>query len=157
MEIAVLRRVCLPLFTALLLAAPAGAAEPMPELQSLQAADMPQECGCWFGTKKGAALIFWSWENDKQNAVIREPGGPRRLVMRSEKYFPAQHEPPRPGDRMALQLSQGNWNIQTASEVIHACSPKARSCKGTDYRSRIILQWAGRQREELQGWGHCGC
>lgn len=131
---------------------------PMPTLLPLTGADLPQECGCSFGAKKGETLMFWSWENDKQNAVIREEGGGlRKLRLFSEKYFPAQHEPPRPGDRMTLQLSYGNWSIQTASEVLRACAPKAKSCKGTDYRSRIILQWAGRQRNEVMGWGYCGC
>lgn len=86
----------------------AHAADPMPALQPLQASDLPEQCGCSFGEKKGVPLIFWSWENDKQNAVVREPGGLRKLTLRSEKYLPAQHEPPRPGDRMTLQLSWGN-------------------------------------------------
>ncbi len=135
----------------------AHAADPMPALQPLQASDLPEQCGCSFGEKKGVPLIFWSWENDKQNAVVREPGGLRKLTLRSEKYLPAQHEPPRPGDRMTLQLAQGNWSIQTVSEVTASCSAKAKSCKGTDYRSHLILQWAGRQRTELRGWGRCGC
>lgn len=133
------------------------AAEPMPALQTLQAADMPGSCGCVYGEKGEDALIYWSWADNKQFAFIREPDGLRKLTLRSEKYFPSQNEPPRPGERMTLQLSYGNWSIQTVNEVLRSCSPKAKSCKGTDYRSRIILQWSGRQREELQGWGRCSC
>jgi hypothetical protein len=131
---------------------------PMPKLLPLTTTDIPQECGCSFGVKKGETLMFWSWENDKQHALIREEGGGlRSLRLFSEKYFPAQHEPPRPGERMTLQLSYGNWSIQSASEVTRACSPKAKSCTGTDYRNLMVLQWAGRQRLELKGWAHCGC
>lgn len=147
------------LLIGLLASASALAQSPaMPALLPLTTADLPQECGCSFGAKKGETLIFWSWENDKQHALIREEGGGlRSLRLMSEKYFPAQHEPPRPGDRMTLQLSWGNWNIQTASEVTRACPVKAKNCQGTDYRNRIVLQWAGRQRQELQGWARCGC
>jgi hypothetical protein len=131
---------------------------PMPTLLPLTASDIPKECGCSFGLRKGEPLIFWSWENDKQNALIREEGGGlRSLRLFSEKYFPVQHEPPIPGERMTLQLSYGNWSVQTANEVLQACAPKAKKCQGTEYRSRIILQWAGRQRHEELGWGHCGC
>jgi len=142
-----------------LLASTTAFAQNRPNLLPLSEADIPKECGCSFGETKGETLIFWSWENDKQRALIREEGngGLRSLRLMSEKYFPVQNEPPRPGERMALQLALGNWSIQTANEVLRACAPKAKSCKGTDYRSRIILQWAGRQREEVLGWGHCGC
>lgn len=142
-----------------LIASTAAHAQNMPRLLPLTSSDIPKECGCSFGGKKGDTLIFWSWENDKQHALIREEGsgGLRSLRLMSEKYFPTQNEPPRPGERMTLQLALGNWSIQTANEVLRSCSPKVKTCKGTDYRSRIILQWSGRQREEVLGWGHCGC
>ncbi|GAB2904336.1 hypothetical protein GCM10027046_37330 [Uliginosibacterium flavum] len=155
-----LRRACclLVLLAPTLLPLPASAGpQDVPELLPLQAVDFPPECGCIYGTKKGVPLIFWSWENDKQNAVIREASGAKKLTLRSEKYFPAQHEPARAGDRMTLQLSNSDWSVQTVSEVTASCSPKAKTCKGTTYRSRMILQWQGRHRTELQGWGHCGC
>jgi hypothetical protein len=147
----------LPVWFCLALIAPlAHATDPMPALLPLQSGDIPAGCGCSFGENKGVPLIFWSWENDKHNAVIREPGGLRKLTLREEKYFPAQPSP-KPGDRMALQLASANWSIQTANEVSRACSPKAKHCNGTDYRTRIILQWQGSQRDEVPGWGHCGC
>lgn len=144
---------------ALLAAALAGpAAGAMPALLPLASTDLPQTCGCSFGVKKDETLIFWNWEDDKQYARIREDGaGLRTLRLYSEKYFPAQHEPPRPGDRMTLLFSYADLNVQTASEVSRACSPKAKRCTGTDYRNLIVLQWSGRQRTELRGWAHCGC
>jgi hypothetical protein len=157
---ALLRRACclLTLLAPTLLSLPVNAGPlDVPELLPLQPTDLPQECGCSYGERKGVPLIFWSWENDKQNGVIREAGGARKLTLRNEQYFPAQHEPPHPGDRMTLQLAQKDWSVQTVSEVTASCSPKAKTCKGTDYRSRLILQWQGRNRTELAGWGHCGC
>jgi hypothetical protein len=147
-----------PALLSMLATGPAISAEAMPTLLPLSSADQPQECGCSFGAKKGETLLFWRWEDDKQHALIREEsGGLRKLQLYSEKYFPAQHEPPRPGDRMTLLFSYANWNIQTASEVSRACSPKEKRCVGTDYRNLIVLQWSGRQRTELRGWAHCGC
>ena len=140
-----------------LLPAASHAGTDVPELLPLQASDQPQGCGCAYGEKKGVPLIFWSWENDKQNGVIRDAGGVRKLTLRSEKYFPAQHEPAQAGDRMTLQLTWADWSIQTVSEVTHSCPAKAKHCQGTDYHSRLILQWQGRSRTELTGWGHCGC
>ncbi|MDQ7988711.1 MAG: hypothetical protein REI09_03665 [Candidatus Dactylopiibacterium sp.] len=136
----------------------APAAHAMPVLQALQGTDIPAQCGCRFGVKPGETLLFWSWEADKAFAWLRErEAGVQRLRLYSEKYFPAQHEPPRAGDRMTLQFSQGNWSVQTANEVSRACAPRASRCAGTDFRSRIVLQWAGRERRELTGWARCGC
>lgn len=148
----------LPVLLAGLTAGPLLAADPMPALVPLGAGDIPQECGCSFGAKKGETMLFWSWEKDKQYARIRErDGGLRELRLYEEKYFPAQHEPPRPGDRMTLLFSLANWNVQTASQVSAACSPRAKQCKATEYRNLIVLQWNGRQRTELRGWARCGC
>lgn len=142
----------------LALTAPALAADPMPALKPLTAQDIPAGCGCSFGTRRGEPLLVWSWEEEKQHAYIREEeGGLRKLRLYDEKYFPAQHEPPRPGERMALMFSYSRWNVETASQVTKACSPKARTCAGTDYSNVIVLRWSGRQRTELRGWGHCGC
>lgn len=132
-------------------------AEPMPALLPLMAEDIPAQCGCQFGHKRDVPLVFWSWEDNKQHAVIREAGGLRQLRLRSEKYLPAQHEPPRAGDRMTLQFAWGPWSIQTASEATQTCSPRAKICKGTSYRSRLLLQWEARQRKEINGWAFCGC
>lgn len=155
---AVSRSICRLLsLSALTLATSAShAGEPVPTLQPLQAGDLPT-CGCRYGEQKGIPLISWSWDNARQNALIRDSSGVRKLSLRSEKYFPPEQHPARPGDRMTLQLAQGDWSIQTVNEVIRSCAPKAKRCEGTDYRSRLILQWQGVNRTELQGWGHCSC
>ena len=152
-------RICslLCLLAAVLLPAVSRAGTDVPQLLPLQAGDLPKGCGCAYGEQKGVPLIFWSWENDKQNGVIRDASGVHKLTRRSEKYFPAQHEPAQAGDRMALQLTWADWSIQTVSEVTHSCPVNAKRCQGTDYHSRLILQWQGRNRTELTGWGHCGC
>lgn len=151
-------RILLPALLGLSASLPALAADAMPALQPLAGRDIPAGCGCSFGTRRGEPLLVWSWEEDKQYAYLREAeGGVRKLRLYDEKYFPAQHEPPRPGDRMALMFSYARWNVETASQVTKACSPKARTCAGTDYGNMIVLRWSGRQRTELRGWGHCGC
>lgn len=143
---------------AALAASPLLAADDMPALVPLAAADIPQECGCSFGAKKDQTLMFWSWEKDKQYARIRERGaGLRELRLYEEKYFPAQHEPPRMGDRMTLLFSWSNWNVQTASQVSTVCAPRAKRCSETGYRNLLLLQWKGQQRTELRGWARCGC
>lgn len=156
---ALLRPACVLfcLLASALLPALSHAAGDAPKLLPLQTSDLPEGCGCSFGEQPDVPLIFWSWENDKQNGVIRDAGGVHKMVLRNEKYFPVQHEPAQAGDRMALQLSWADWSIQTISEVTHSCPAKAKRCKGTDYHSRLILQWQGRNRTELTGWGHCGC
>lgn len=150
-----------PISAALLLAwlaGPAHAAGGPPEILPLGSDDLPRTCGCSFGAKKGQPLLFWSWEEDKAYALMRErEGGLRKLRLYSEKYFPAQHEPPRAGDRMTLLFSWSDWNVQTASEVSRACAPKAKRCHTTDYRSLIVMQWAGRHRREIRGQAQCGC
>lgn len=145
----------------LTLASLQAVAEPMPDLLPLQPADFPSGCGCSFGVKKGEALVFWSWEFDKKVAALRAPNGLRKLVLRSEQYLPAKNEPPRAGDKMMLQLAEGDWSIQTINTVARTCAArhgtKAKACEGTDYLTRFIVQWRGTQRKDLTGWGHCGC
>ncbi|KAF7598620.1 hypothetical protein BGI27_12110 [Candidatus Dactylopiibacterium carminicum] len=134
----------------------ASAQQTMPALLPLPAEEMAG-CGCSFGQQRGQPLLFWSWEGDRQSAVVHEQEGLRTLTLRSEKYLPTLRQPARAGDRMALQFARAGWSIQTASEVTRTCSARARQCAGTDYRSRIVLQWQGKQRKELDGWAHCAC
>lgn len=140
----------------LLLAATSSRAAGMPELQALGAADMPQACGCEFGRERGKTLLYWPQDESKA-AFIREPGGVRKLRMFSEKYLPERRDPPKAGDRQALMFSDGSWHIQAVGEVTQACSAKARQCGGVVLRNRLVVQWEGREKTEIDGWGRCGC
>lgn len=140
----------------LLLMAGYSRAAAMPELQALGVADMPLACSCEYGRERGKTLLYWPQDEGKV-AYLREPGGLRKLRLFSEKYLPERRDPPKRGDRQAVMFSDGAWHVQAVGEVVQSCSPKARQCGGTQMRSRLVVQWEGREKIEINGWGRCGC
>jgi len=128
----------------------------MPELKPLGSFNVPASCSCEFGEIPGETLLYWP-QDDSKAAYIREPGGIRKLKLFSEKYLPEKRALAKHGDHQALMFSDGVWHVQAAGEVLRACTPKTRSCLGTELRNRLIVQWEGRERIEIDGWGRCGC
>ena len=134
----------------------AGHAVAMPALQDLTEADVAQPCACTFGATAGKALLYWP-QPAGDAAYLREPGGLRKLRLFSARNFPEPRDPPRPGDRQVLMFSDGTWHVQAVGEVVQVCRPKARKCAGTVLRNRLVVQWAGREKVVIDGWGRCSC
>lgn len=134
----------------------AGRAGAMPALQALTDADQPAACACTFGDTAGTPLLYWP-QPAGDTAYLREPGGLRALRLFSARSFPEPRDPPRPGDRQVLMFSDGTWHVQAASEVVRVCRPKAHHCTGSEWRSRLLVQWAGKEKTEIRGWGRCRC
>lgn len=140
----------------LILACCAGRAGAMPALQALTDADRAAPCACTYGATDGPPLLVWP-QPAGEAAYLRDPGGLRSLRLFSARSFPEPRDPPRPGDRQVLMFSDGTWHVQAVSEVVRVCRPKARNCAGTEWRSRLLVQWAGKEKTEIRGWGQCRC
>ena len=142
-------------FLGLLACGPVWAGE-MPDLLPLSNADIPQAGGCQFGRESGKPLLYWS-EVEGEPALVRDARGLHKLRFFSVKYLPVRRDPPRMGDHRALMFSDGDWHVQAVGEVVRARAAKGGKCGEIAWKNHLIVLWAGRERRNINGWGHCSC